>query len=365
MLCPNCGHTDTGNVWTCPQCGAHIPGGIVLVTGIAGSNAAAILREVAREAKDDGHAVRVHDIGELMKHHAEHDQTGVEWDRILDVSPRFLRLLRALAFADVERVIADYPECLHIVDIHLCFRWYAYLAPGFRPYLIRAFMPHVRLLVNIIQDLDVVQKHLEGTAWGVRPILELLFWRDEERFLTDVYAGMCGGVTSYAVSAAEPPSVIERLIWHPQMKQVYLSFPMTAIQKDMELKQEIVDFRDEIRGFLIVFDPASCLDYNRTYERPDMRVVREQIGQTTIERDFRYIDQADAVVVYFPKNVPSKGVDAEMRYAFESGKPVYHYCPEKYDYGPFQPVAARTSNNRNEYVALLRRELGAKGGTVE
>lgn len=364
MLCPNCGYRDTENIWTCPQCGAHIPGGVVLVTGITGSNAAAILKEVAGDAKGHGHAVRVHDIGEIMKRHAEQNQAGVEWGHILDVSPRFLRLLRAFAFTEVERSIADHPQDLHIVDVHLCFRWYAYLTPGFKSYLIRAFMPRVRLLVNIIQDLDVVHEYLVKTPWGDRPILELLFWRDEERFLTDVYAGM-GGVRSYAVSAAEPPSLIERLIWHPQMKRVYLSFPMTNILEDEEAKQEIVDFRDEIREFLIVFDPASCSDYNRTYERSDMRVIREEVGQTTIERDFRYIDQADAVVVYFPKNVPSKGVDAEMRYACESGKPVYHYCPEEYNYGPFQPVAGRTSNDRNKYVALLRRELGTEGGAAE
>jgi nucleoside 2-deoxyribosyltransferase/adenylate kinase len=351
-----------GNVWVCPTCGETIPGGVVLVTGITGSDVASILRAVTQEAEAHKHPVLVHDIGDLMRQHAARDgQSSTEWARILNASPRVLRLLRSLAFKDVEEAIDHHPNCVHIIDVHLSFRWYAYLTAGFTPGLIRGLAPHVRLLVNIIQDLDKVKGYLARTAWGDRNLLELLLWRDEERMFTDFYAAVCDG-KSYAVSAAEPASLIERLIWHPEMKRVYLSFPMTAIRDDEAANKEIETFRDEIREFLVVFDPKTCSDYDLTYVRADMKLVRREVGQTTIERDFRYIDQADAVVVYFPKKVPSDGVTAEMRYAFEAGKPVYHYCPEAYDHGPFQPVAGRTSNNRKEYVALLRQDLGAAGG---
>jgi len=362
MLCPVCGREENENVWVCPECGASIKGGVVFVTGITGSDVNRILGEVAKLAEEHKHAVMVHDVGELMRCQAKQSRTLIEWDRILDASPKVLRLLRALAFADIENKIKQHPTHLHIVDLHLSFRWYAYLTPGFEPYLIRGFIPYVRLLINVVQDLDRIQRYLEGTAWGRRNILELLMWRDEERLLTDIYAGICGGVRSFTVAAAEPPSTIEQLIWHPDVKRVYLSFPMTAIKNDKEANKEIRTFRDRLREFVVVFDPASCEDYDKTYQRPDMKIIKKEVGQATIERDFRYIDQTDAIVVYYPKRVDSQGVDAEMRHAFESGKPVYLYCPDELRYGPFQPPADHTSMDREGYLKLLRRKLGAEKG---
>jgi len=323
MLCPECGREESENVWVCPECGASIKGGVVFITGITGSNVNRILCEVVKLAEEHKHAVMVHDVGELMRRQAEQSPTPIEWDRILDAPPEILRLLRALAFADIEKKIVLHPTHLHIVDLHLSFRWYSYLTPGFEPYLIRGFIPYVRLLINVIEDLDRIQRRLEKTAWGKRDILELLIWRDEERLLTDVYAGICGRVRSFAVAAAEPPKTIEQLIWHPNVKRVYLSFPMTAIKNDEEANKEIRTFLDKLREFVVVFDPASCNDYDKTYRRPDMEIIKKEVGQATIERDFRYIDQTDAVVVYYPKKVDSKGADAEMRHAFEFGKPIY------------------------------------------
>jgi hypothetical protein len=88
-----------------------------------------------------------------------------------------------------------------------------------------------------------------------------------------------------------------------------------------------------------------------------MTILRKQVGETTIDRDFRFIDQADAVVVYYPRKVPSQGVDAEMRHAVETGKPIFLYCPEELSGSPFAPPATHTSNDPGRYIALLRERL--------
>jgi hypothetical protein len=245
---------------------------------------------------------------------------------------------------------------LHLVDLHLSFRWKAYLTKGFEPYILSAFIPKVRCFINIIEDLPKIQHRLAQTAWGHRQILELLIWRDEELLLTDMFADICGRIPSYAVAKAEPASVIESLIWHPATKKVYLSFPITAIKTDTNARKEIEEFRDQIRGFLVVFDPYACRDYDETYKRRQMKALRKEVGETTVDRDFRFINQADAVVVYYPKKVPSKGVDSEMRHAQEIGKTIFLYCPEDLGGGPFQPPAERIEDNAERFVTMLKKQ---------
>jgi len=358
LKCWSCGYESRANMWACPECGETLEGGVVFVTGISGSNSEDVVARVVGATQGAGHEheVLLHDVGAIMRTFAEENDPNVMWDRILDASPRVLRLLRALAFQKIEHDFELNRNALHIIDLHLCFRWTACLSKGFEPSMVRAFAPHVRLFINLIEDLDQIQERLAQTAWGNREILELLIWRDEEQLLSDVYAGICG-VPSYAVASSEPAQTIERLVWHPSYKRVYLSYPMTAIKDEEDASSEIRGFRDGIRDFLVVFDPGACQDYDRTYERPEMRAVRKEVGDTTVERDFRLIDQSNAVVVYYPRKVTSKGVDAEMRYAFETGTPVFLYCPEELNYGPFQPPADRIRQDPQEYVDLLRARL--------
>jgi hypothetical protein len=367
MKCPHCDKAHTNNTWKCAKCGKNIEGGVVFVTGISGSGTYEKLEEVASEVVKcggDGHPVKVHDVGSLMRKHAYQDDPNVGWDRILDASPRVLRLLRALAFQEISSEVASSPDILHMIDLHLCFRWKAYLTKGFEPSIINFFIPRVRCFINVVEDLATIQERLDHTAWGKREILELLVWRDEELLLTDMFAGVCGHVDAFAVASGEPPSVIERLIWHPEQRKVYLSFPITAIKDEKGLLEEISGFRDRLREFLVVFDPYACRDYDETYRRQEMLALRKEVGQTTVDRDFRFIDQADAVVVYYPKKVPSKGVDSEMRHAVEIGKPIFLYCPEDLGGGPFQPAADCIESDPKKFLNLLKEKLGpgGKGG---
>jgi nucleoside 2-deoxyribosyltransferase len=91
-----------------------------------------------------------------------------------------------------------------------------------------------------------------------------------------------------------------------------------------------------------------------------MRALRKEVGETTVDRDFKFIDQADAVVVYYPKKVDSKGVDSEMRHAVETGKPIFLYCPEDLGGGPFQVPANQVRSNPEDFMNLLKEELGPK-----
>jgi nucleoside 2-deoxyribosyltransferase len=246
---------------------------------------------------------------------------------------------------------------LHVIDLHLTFRWKAYLTKGFNPHILEPFRSYARLFINVVEDLTKVQNKLLESSWGDRHIIEPLYWRDEEKYLTDIFADICGLERAYVMGCSEPPAEMEKLIWHPDIKKVYLSFPITNIIKDKEAKKEITDFKDEIREFLMLFDPHSVKDYDDTYVFEEMREIRKEVGHTTEERDYRLIDQADAVVVYFPKHVGSKGVDAEMNYARQTGKPIYKYTPGKKEEGPFAVPPSHFSDNPKEFVKLLKEKL--------
>jgi adenylate kinase len=334
-------------------------GGVVFVTGISGSGVADYMMEVLNEAKkpEHNHEVCLHDIGQIMKRFAEDDDPDVNWDYINNADERVRRFLRTLAFQELTYIVRSNLKVLHIVDLHICFRWYAYLTSGFEPHILDAFVPHVRCFVNIIEDLSKVHERLRATSWGDRKILELLIWRDEELFLTNLLADTFGRVDCFAIARGEPASTVERLIWHPGIKKVYLSFPITNIQGDHKASREIEIFRDRIREFLIVFDPYACKDYDETYQKPEMRTLRKEVGEATIERDFRFINQADAVVAYYPRKVSSKGVDAEMNHARRIGKPIFLYCPENPGGGPFAVPPSHFRSDPNDFITLLREKL--------
>lgn len=348
----------------CPCCRRPLNGGVVFITGISGSGIETILRGVAEQAASHGHAVQTHDVGAIMQECALEHDPEVRWDKILDAPERSLRYLRALAFQRILYEVESAPDILHLIDLHLSFRWNTYLTKGLEPYILQKYIPKVRCFVNIIENLAEIQERLRHTTWGQREILELLIWRDEELLLTDMFAGICGRVPSIAVAKGEPASVIENLIWHPERKTVYLSFPMTAIKNDRRANAEITEFRDVIRPFLTVFDPHACSDYDKTFELPEMKTLRGRVGEATVDRDFRFINQADAVVVYYPRKVESHGVASEMRHARQIGKEIFLYCPQELGGGPFQPPADHTSKNKKRFLTLLRRHLipGVQGG---
>ena len=344
-------------MWHCTKCGNEIKGGLVFVTGISGSGVEEHLRKVVEEAHRCGHPVEIFDIGKLMYEFALKDDPEVNWNMILNADEKTRRLLRMIAFKDLSSKMKENPETLYIVDLHLSFRWKPFLTKGFEPHILKEFLPWVRCFINIVEDIDKVQVSLSDTAWGKRKTLELLIWRDEELFFTDILANMCDRINSFVIAAGEPPLMLEKIIWHPEVKKIYLSFPITHILDDPEAKREIISFRDKLREKLVVFDPYASKDYDDTYKKPEMKAIREEVGEVTKDRDFRFIDQADAVVVYFPKKVPSKGVDAEMNHARLNGKPIFLYSPEDIGGGPFSVPPDHTRSDKKEYLDLVFNKL--------
>jgi adenylate kinase len=217
----------------------------------------------------------------------------------------------------------------------------------------------VRLFSTIIDGIDEVHGRLLQTDWGDRGQLELALWRDEETFITGLLADLYRK-PHYVIARSEPPDNLAQLVLSPWKPKAYLSFPITAFKgkpDEAEVNKQIGDFRDQIRRWLVVFDPFAIKDYDLTYQVPAMKEISKELGEQTEQRDFRFIDQSEILIAFFPQAVPSKGVEAELRHAKTTGKIIYLYYPGGPGAGPFSVVPDYAASSPEEFLELIRQHF--------
>ena len=293
-----------------------------------------------------------------MEETAREFDPGINWDRILDRPEEVLRFRRAFAFSQIVPKIQATSENVHLLACHLTFRWQAYLMRGFDPHLMSGFENHLRLFLTVVDDINDVHARLSQTDWGERKRLELALWRDEEIFITSLLADMYRK-PHYVISRREPPANMAELIINPWRPKAYLSFPITAFKgkaEEEEVNAQIAAFRDKLREWLVVFDPFAITDYDLTYQVAEMTEIARELGEQTEQRDYRFIDQSEVLVAFFPRSVPSKGVEAEMRHARTSGKIIY-LCHPSLSEGPFSVSPDYSASSPEELLEIIQQHF--------
>ena len=175
-------------------------------------------------------------------------------------------------------------------------------------------------------------------------------WLIEEEFTTEVLAEVLN-VPMYLVAKKHNIENLSELFINDK-KKIYLSYPITAVKDDnpdflAKIQNDIIPI---LESLFVVFNPLAIEDMKLTYAKlPDdvptlvkdiTRRAREIIKTRTIERDFQFIDQSDAVVVFYMTQKLSPGVMAEIYYAHRNQKPVFMLYP--YDRSPFMEDATHT-----------------------
>lgn len=209
-----------------------------------------------------------------------------------------------------------------------------------------------------MDGVNEVHSRLEKTDWADRKRLEVAVSRDEEVFFTGLLADVFKR-PHYIVGRQEPADNMAQLVLAPWRPRIYLSFPITALKDDSEGKssQERIRFvRDSLRQWAVVFDPLAIRDYDLTYQVPEMKEIAQELGEQTEQRDFRFIDQSGIVVAFFPKPVPSKGVDAELRHAHTTGKMIY-LCYPGASGGPFSVRPDYHAASEDQLIDLVHSHL--------
>lgn len=309
----------------------------VVCTGSSGSDRMGYLEGVQKLAHRAGVPFEVCNVGDMMLQKAGDIGSPVSREKILDLPSSSLEWLRGTVFEEIVRKAAGHENT--IVATHTCFRWKKFLSPAFDTYYLSRLDPD--FYVTIIDDYDAIQRRLDETRqWrGRLSLWEILIWRDEEALITKILAQNFRK-PHYIIARQEPPEILFDLMFEPARKKAYLSYPITAIEKEQpEQLEKAQQFLIELRKYLTVFNPLAMTELERARrlrEQEDdeitpsiMRILEDQ----TVARDYQFIDQSDMVIVYYPVKEPSPGVLSELIHGFSHDKEVYMIFP--YEISPF------------------------------
>jgi adenylate kinase len=306
------------------------------------------LGQVVELARENGHDVKLFNVGDMMYTESPDVVAG----RILDLSRQRLAGLRKSVFKDVLSAAAEGVDL--IVNTHATFRWKHGLFHAYDHHQIREL--DADLYVTLVDNVDAVHERLEREHEVRHTLKDILVWREEEVVVTEAMAEAVAGYgRAYVLSRGNArinARSLYRLMYEGQRKRVYPSFPMTHVIDMPVVMAEIEQFRDALAEQFIIFDPGDLDEKRLLYEAGEatkrgedsvnieangrsMRLSVAEITQIARDidaqiyaRDFKLIDQSDMIVSYIP-SLPggrpgiSSGVERELQHAFESTKEVY------------------------------------------
>ena len=309
----------------------------VVCTGSSGSDRMGYLHGVEQLAREAGIPLEVCSVGDMMLQKAQDIGSPVSREKILDLPSSSLEWLRGTVFEEIVSKAAAHENT--IIATHTCFRWKKFLSPAFDSYYLSQLDPD--FYVTITDDYDAISRRLEETdQWrGRLQLWEILVWRDEEALITKILAQNFRK-PHYLIAREEPPEILFDLMFRPQRKRAYLSYPITAIEREQpEQINNIMAFLAELRKYLTVFNPLAMTELERAkrlHEGSDEQMSVElvkMLEDQTVARDYQFIDQSDMVIVFYPVKEPSPGVLSEVIYGFSHDKEVYMVFP--YSISPF------------------------------
>jgi len=199
---------------------------------------------------------------------------------------------------------------------------------------------------------------------------DIVAWRNTTILLADIISKELG-VDNYVAAVKHSASTFYRLIFDKGTLKIYLSFPITAVRDRREARAEIDRYRVSMHSRFVAFDPLmvderalrtalanskgdvvevraedvwnvpagiepACRDEADLYPvkipRDQAEEVLRDLDNIIRYKDYRYIQQSDAVVAYRPfmGKTLSRGMFAEINYALNTAhKRVFIHWPEE------------------------------------
>jgi adenylate kinase len=382
-----------------------------LITGQIGLDKKAFLEQTAKIAKTHGEDLTVYHIGDMMYREAPDVRPG----RILDLPLARLNSLRRAVFRDILADMHNHKNI--IVNSHATFRWKHGLFSAFDFDQLAAF--DADLYVTLVDNIETVHQRMLQDHDFEHNLKDLMVWREEEILATEILARSIRRMPTNQGGAAAPSQSLQtsdfklqtssrfyvlsrgrsiptaetlfRLIFRPNMKTVYPSFPMSHVMDLPDTLVEIDAFRAKIAEKMIAFDPGDVDEkilsdlaikaaqsgkqtlliipgdpiatINANFGDPphpipqtldprpfqlkvsDLLQIVPDIDGQIYARDFMLVRQSDMIVSYIPelpgpegkpgKPGLSSGVERELQHAHEHAKDVYVIWKPKKEPSPF------------------------------
>jgi adenylate kinase len=361
-----------------------------VITGQVGLDKTPYLEEVVAFARRAGETVRLANVGQRMYAEAPDVAAG----RILDLPLSRLRDLRRAAFREVLGEIR--PGGHLIVNTHATFRWRHGLFAAFDHDHMMAL--DADLYICLVDSVDAIHARLRRDGHSDHSLKDLMVWREEEMMATELLSQIVRGHGRFYVQArgrdGDTAEMLYRLLFRPNLKKAYLSFPMSHIGDQPLLAAEIQAFRNEMKRCFVCFDPGDL------EEKPLCQMALEAVEQgrrmvslTAAEkrleidaqelvsiigdidgqiyaRDFKLIDQSDMIISFIPELAGggaalSSGVERELQHAHEAAKDVFVIWRSRVRPSPFiTETATRVFSGVAEAVDYFHDSglLGHEGG---
>lgn len=301
----------------------------VICTGISGTDRLGWLREASARAAGEPWGMAVYDVNEAMSLIARDVGQPVDEETVLDMFPRALVMLRAVALEQTCAQMDARGASDWVLNTHAVFRWRNALISGFDPHYLERLEPD--LFLTITDGAPATLRRLrQQPRWRYHRIEDVLTWREEEELLSEEMARI-HRKPHYLVPRALAPEHMARLLVDQGWKRAYLSYPMQHVPPG---ERGLAAFKTQLQDRLVVFDPGDVNDFGTpgSADAADLASdepsplpdhIRQHVADQIVARDYKLIDQSDVVVVFYDVAVPSPGVISEMKLGLESGKRVY------------------------------------------
>jgi adenylate kinase len=319
-----------------------------LVTGQVGVDKGPYLDQVKALAQQRGLDLEVCHVGRMMYREAPDVPAG----RILNLPITRLNSLRRAVFKEIISIAEKHEHV--VVNTHATFRWRHGLFSAFDFDQVKRF--EADNYVTLVDNVETVHHRLVRDHEIDHSLKDILVWREEELLATEIIANITRGHGHFFMLSrgrnAMTTQTAWRLLFEPQRKKVYLSFPMSHVTDLPNTLAEIEAFKAEIDKHLTCFDPGdvdefmlqaqalSALSEGRTsievttcegvqsLKTADVAQISGDILGQIYARDFKMVDQADMIISLIPqlpngKPAISSGVERELHHAYEGGKEVY------------------------------------------
>jgi adenylate kinase len=324
-----------------------------IVTGQVGMDKKPYVEVVGALARERGEQLSIYHVGDRMYAEAPDVRPGT----ILDLPLGRLHAVRRAVFRDITAESAGLQNV--IVNTHATFRWRHGLFRAFDFDQIEKFQPDA--FICLVDNIESVYHRLHAEHALDVTLKDLMVWREEEMLATELLALAVGCANrSYIVPRGRRKATTAscfRLVCHPDVRKVYLSFPMTHIAQMPDVVAQVNEFRDLFGKQLSAFDPgdvdekllleaaiaaaregrdfveAETVSMDGSVERFCVSVkqvldIAGDVDGQIYARDFKLIDQSDMILSLIPElagGVPglSSGVERELQHAYEHGKDVY------------------------------------------
>jgi len=364
----------------------------VLVTGPPLNGRDEYLEKVVEKLKNLGVIARIYKVFDYMRIAGKQlGHPNITKDNILDLPEPLLRELRARALNLIDSEIRnDRNTMVHIISTPNVFivRPHGLITTpityGIDYDLVETYIDPDIVIVTLDDLVKVRERIKKDPVWSkriVNPGLELVAnWRQEAinnalRIMKLYYERTGKHLRVIQFSVNHPPEIMAELIRNVKPR-IYMSYNMTGLPE--ESFNNVMRFYNKLSKYFVAFDPGTIRDweiisgYDEILESGEKEYVVEAYRQKyvlsieeieraidliraqVVSRDFNYVHNADAIVVYHHAPYPSYGVMAEVIEASRTGRPVYVLYPYRKRLSPFFEHYVYSSYRGEERIVSYR-----------